>query len=387
MKSSTSIIAYIGNGVVKGGLIYHEKGKKPIVLSERRKDLKYYLDRDRAQIETLILAEFDNLLKEIKSQDFPKLHNHKCGKPDNALIVISSPWYLSQTNTIKMQEATPFTVTEDLIDKATSNIIKQYKGTEDISVIEQNFLSVILNGYTVENPIGKKVKDLDINVFTSYSKAGSIKKIEDLVTDNFHIHNIHIHSQSLVSFSAINDLYPEMKDYAVIDVTSAITEILIVKENILKDSGSFPLGKYFLMQSVAKTMNSESPDVAESLIESYLNNRLDEGMKQKVEESLKLAEKEWLNNFSNVLKQITSNGALPNNFYLFAPHEISSIFKQFIESNEYQQFVMTAGKFEVKIINPADAYSLCEIDKEAGEVDVSMVMGALFNNKKLLGVR
>ena len=387
MKTSTSIIAYVGNGVVKGGLVYHEKGKKPIVLSVRKKNLKYYTDRDRAQIESLILSEFENLIKEIKTIDFPKLHNHKCSKPDTALVVLSSPWYLSETNTIKMQEATPFLVTEDLIDKATSNIIKAYKGDKsEIIVLEQNFLSVSLNGYSVVNPIGKKVNDLDINVFTSYSRADSIKRIEDILSSNLHLHNIHIHSQSLVSFSAINDIYPAVKDYAVIDITSALTEVLIIRETILKDNGSFPLGRFFLMQSIAKSMNSESLDTAETLIESYLAQKLNDETKQKMEIAIKDAETEWLSSFSGILKHLAVNGSLPSVFYLFAPHDISLIFKKFIESEEYQQFALAEGKFEVRIVSTTDTSSLCDIDKDVNsnqDLDISIIVGTLFNNKKL----
>jgi hypothetical protein len=396
MKSSTSIIAYLGNGVVKGGLVFHEKGKKPIVLSARKKNLKYYEDRDRGHIETLILAEFESLMKEIKTEDFPKLHNKKCGKPDNALIVLSSPWYLSETNTIKMQEAAPFLVTEDLVNKATSNIIKAYKGEKDnITVLEQNFLSVVVNGYTIGNPIGKKVKDLDINVFTSYARSESVKKIEDIISNNFHLHNIHIHSQSLVSFSAIGDLYPNLKDYTVIDVTSSLTEVSIVRENVLRDTASFPQGRYFFMQDVAKTMgfaspntetSSLSPDISESLIESYINSKLDTDTQQRVGLAIKSAEKSWLDNLSSILRQITASGALPKDVFLFAPHDIAKIFKQFIENEEYQQFALTAGKFEIKIVNATDAAPFCEIDKDANtgqELDTSIIIGALFNNKKL----
>ena len=396
MKSSTSIIAYLGNGVVKGGLVFHEKGKKPIIISARKKNLKYYEDRDRGHIETLILSEFESLIKEIKTEDFPKLHNKKCGKPDNALIVLSSPWYLSETNTIKMQEAAPFLVTEDLVDKATSNIIKAYKGEKDnITVLEQNFLSVVVNGYTISNPIGKKVKDLDINVFTSYARSESIKKIEDIINSNFHLHNIHIHSQSLISFSAINDLYPNLKDYTVIDITSILTEVSIVKENVLRDTASFPKGRYFFMQDVAKTMgfaspatetSSLSPDIAESLIESYVNNKLDDDTKQRVGLAIKSAEKSWLESFSSILRQVATNSVLPKDIFLFAPHDIAEIFKQFIENEEYQQFALTTGKFEIKIMNATDASALCEIDKDANtgqELDTSIIIGALFNNKKL----
>ena len=386
MKSSTSIIVYIGNGVVKGGLVFHQQGKKPLIISSRKKDLKYYPDRDRAQIETLILGEFENLIKEIKTEDFPKLHNIKCGKPDNALIILSSPWYLSQTNIIKMQEATPFLVTDALVNKATSNIVKGYTGeSSNLSVLEQNFLSVTLNGYNIVNPIGKKTKDLDINVFTSYVRNESVKRIEDIVSSNFHLHNIHIHSQSLVSFSGINDIYPDIKDYMVIDVTSELTEILIVKDGVLRDTASYPFGRYSLMQSIAREMTS-SEDVAESSIQLYLNGKLEPEIKLKMEASLNIARKEWLDSFSSVLKQITVNGTLPKNLYLFASNDVSTIYKQFIESEEYQQFALTEGKFEVEIIGVASTSQLCDSDKNSNineDLDVSISIGALFNNKKL----
>jgi hypothetical protein len=384
--TSTSIIAYVGNGVVRGSIVLHEKGKKPIVLSARKIDLKYNENRERVQLEDQILIEFDNLMKTIKTEDFPKLHNAKCEKPDTALVVLSSPWYLSETNEIKMQEANPFVVTESIINKATSNIIKAYKGEKDnVTVLEQNFLSVIVNGYNIVNPIGKKVKDIDINVFTSYTRAESVKRIEDIISSNFHLSNIHIHSQSLVSFSAISDLYPNVKDYTVVDITSELTEILIVKENILRDTASFPLGRYFLMESVAKAMGC-AEDMAESLIESCITGKLDMDKGQRVSAVIQATEKEWLVSFSAVLKKITQNGVLPKDFYLFVKRDVAKIFKQFIENEEYQQFALTDGKFEVKIMELADMSPLCEIDMEANinqELDISIVTGVLFNNKKL----
>lgn len=386
MKSSTSIIAYIGNGVVKGGLVYHEVDKKPIILSARKKHLRYYEERDRAQIESMILVEFENLIKEIKTEDFPRLHNKKCGNPDTALVILSSPWYLSETNTIKMQESVPFLITDKLIKKATANIVKAYQGEKDtVTVLEQNFLCALLNGYSVSDPVGKKATDFSVDVFTSYSRKDSVKRIEGILGSNLHLHRIFIHSQSLVSFSAINDLYPKTKDYSVIDITSVLTEIMIIKENVLKDTASFPLGRYFLMQSIANTMNS-SQDVAESMIESYFNNKLDTETGQKVKDSINIAEKEWLNNFSAVLRKISMNGSLPKVVYLFAPSEIAQIFKQFIENEEYQQFALTEGRFEVKIMNAEDTISLCDIDREVNnnqELDISIAIGALFNNKKL----
>ena len=47
--------------VVRGSIVLHEKGKKPIVLSARKIDLKYNENRERVQLEDQILIEFDNI--------------------------------------------------------------------------------------------------------------------------------------------------------------------------------------------------------------------------------------------------------------------------------------------------------------------------------------
>ncbi|MEI6042324.1 MAG: hypothetical protein WCQ00_02035 [bacterium] len=387
MKFSTSIIAYIGNGVVKGGLVLHEKGKRPKILSARTNKLKYNTERSRAQIETLILAEFDNLIKEIKTKDFPHLYEKKCGKPESALIVLSSPWYIPETNVIKMKEAIPFLITDNLIEKARSNITKAHKGENDsVLALEQNILSTVVNGYTTDSPIGMKASTLDINVITSYARAESIKRIEGIVNDNFHLDNIHIHSQSVVSFSAIKDLHPDLKDYLIVDVTSAVTEVLKIKDGIFKDTASFPLGKYFVLQSVAKSMNFTSPEVAESMIKSCSLNKLEEQMHHNVQSSVGLAGKEWLKQFSSVLNVITGSSILPKKIFLFSSRSTSCVFKMFIESEQYHQFASTQGKFEVETIEAKDLSSLCEIDSGANlflDLDISTVVGALFNNKKL----
>ena len=381
MTSSTSIIAYVGNGVVKAGLVIHEKNKKPKVISSRKRVLKYVIDRNREQIETMILSEFDSLMKEIKTMDFPKLN---CPSPSTALIVISSPWYISETNIIKMKEAEPFMVTESLLDKATSNIVKAYTSDKsDVSVLEQNFLSVNLNGYETTKPIGKKANELNISVFTSYIKTSSFNKMKSIIESNFHLHKVFVHSQTIVSYSAISDIYPNVGDYALIDITSAITEILVVKNNVLSESASFPMGRYFLMDSIAKYMNI-SPEIAESTIDTYMSGKLESNMVSQIESALKQTEKEWLDKLSYVLKNMGPSVSLPKNFYLFSPHDISVIFKNFIESDEYKQRTISEGKFEVKIIDKPDTLSLCDIDTNAiSSVDISIIVGALFNNKKL----
>lgn len=384
-KTSTSIVTYIGNGVVKGGIVYHEMGKKPVILSARKNVLKYNEDRGADQLETQIVSEFDHMLNQIRTEDFPKIHNKKCDKPDTAIIVLASPWYLSETNTIKMKEENLFTVTENLIEKAVANLTKAHKEDSTLSVLEQSYLSVFMNGYSLNNPIGKKAKDLDITVFNSYVKTDLLKTVKDLMHKNFHLHNIFIHSKSLVTYSAIGDMYPAITDYVIVDITTAITEVWITRGGVLKDTGSFPYGKSAFINSIAKSM-MVNPEVAESLIKSYLSNHIEDDKKMAVISAVKIAQNEWVGNLNSVLKNLSLNNAIPRDFFMFAPQDLSELFKNFVESEEYQQSTMSEGNFNVQIMSITNSCNLCAIDFDqnyTADLDTSVALGTLFNNKKL----
>ncbi len=384
-KISTSIVTYIGNGVVKGGIVYHEMGKSPVILSARKNVLKYNEERNQEQLESQIISEFDQMLKQIKTEDFPKIHNKKCNKPDTVMVMLASPWYLSETNTIKMKEENPFMVTENLIDKAVSNLTKAHKEDSTLSVLEQSYLSVLMNGYSLNDPIGKKAKDLDITVFNSYVKTDLLKKIKNLITGHFHLHNIFIHSKSLVTYSAIGDLYPAITDYVIVDITTAITEVWITRGGVLRDTGSFPYGKSAFINSIAKTL-AVNPEIAESLINAQLSGSLEDDKKASVSSAIKIAQDEWVLNLNSVLKNLNLNSAIPKDFFMFAPQNLSELFKKFVESEEYHQSAMSEGNFNVQVMSITNSCNLCAIDFDqhyTQDLDTSVALGTLFNNKKL----
>lgn len=380
MKLQCSLVFYIGNGVVKGAIVSHEKEKQPVVMTTRVRELPHFQEREREHLEKRILFEFGELAHEIKNEDIPAVLKGHSFKFVNVAVILSSPWYISETSIIKMKEQKPFIVTESLINNAKEDIIKAYRDSHqvDVEVLEQKIIRILLNGYPTNEPIKKKVQTLDMNIFTSFARHSSIEGIKQVVEQHFATKNIHIHSQSLVAFSVIGNTWKDMSQYIITDITSQLAELVSVRKGILSEAASFPKGKQFLVKSVAGGLGV-STEVAESLLKMRSGGHAEPDLVAKIDKSLEAAKKEWLKDFSDALRVMSASSSLPNKFILFAPKDVMPIFSEYIQGEEYQQFSFAEGKFEVKQVNVADLLPFCSI-RPGTEQDLSMVLGALFNN-------
>lgn len=381
MKLSSSLVFYIGNGVVKGAIVANEKGKQPTILSTRVRELPHFNERDREHLEKRILFEFGELVREVKSDDFTKIIKTHSIKIDNACVLMSSPWYISETSVIKMDEVKPFTVTDSLLATSKENLVKAYRDAHevDVAVLEQKIIHILLNGYPTNEPLRKKASTLDMTIFTSFARKSSIEQIRDTIDQNFHIKKSAIHSQSLVSFTVISDAWSNILQYVIADVTSQLTELVSVRKGALSEAFSFPKGKQYIVSAISDSLKV-STEVAESLIRMKNEGKIDSDLGKKVDIVIQTVKKDWLKSFSDSLSVMSSSSSLPSTFFLFAPKDVLNIFSDFISSEEYQQFSFAEGKFTVKNIGIQDLQPFCKVEQGA-DSDLSLMIGSVFNNK------
>lgn len=382
MSLSSSLVFYIGNGVVKASVVVNEKAKAPRIVSTLIRELPHFNERDREHLEKRILFEFGELVREFKSQNIKAIAAAGLKiKIENAFVLVSSPWYISETSVIKMKEQKPFTVTEALLSSSRENIVKAYRDAHevDVTILEQKIINVMLNGYPTNDPLKKKAETLDMTVFTSFARKSSTDSIRDIIDTNFHVKEISIHSQSLVSFTVISDTWHELTQYIIVDVTSQLTELVAVRKGALSEAYSFPRGKQFLVSTIADKLKVSS-EVAESLLHMKNEGKIEEELDKKLTDALDSAKKEWRKSLSDALLVISASSSLPNNFFLFAPKDVVHIFSDYITGEEYQQFSFAEGKFEVKNVSVADLLPYCKIENGA-TADLSLMIGAIFNAK------
>lgn len=381
MKLTCSLIFYLGNGVVKGALVAHDKGKAPRVLTSRVKNLPHFNERDREHLETRILSEFANLVAEVKNEDYKKICIGNTIKLVNACVMVSSPWYISETTIIKMKEQKPFVVTDALLNTAKENIVKAYTDAHkvDVTVLEQKIIRISLNGYITNQPLKKKAESLDMTIFTSFARHSSVDNIRKIIEQHFNAPTIDIHSQSIIAFSVIQDVWTDIPQYVIADITSQLTELVIVRKGALLEAASFPKGKQFLVRVVGEKLGVTS-EVAESLIRMKNDGSVDSDLAIKLDAALIDAKNEWLKDFSEALTVMSASSSLPSHFFLFSPKDVTHIFSEYICAEEYQQFSFAEGKFEVQALTVLDLNKFCTTDVGV-ELDLSLLAGTLFNNK------
>lgn len=382
MRLPSSLVFYVGNGIVKAAIVVNEKAKAPKIVSTCIRVLPHFSERDRDHLEKRILFEFAEMVGELKSQNLKTLEGLGIKtKFDTAFVLVSSPWYISETTVIKMNEKKPFVVTDSLLANSKENIVKGYRDAHkvDVVVLEQKIINVSLNGYPTNNPLKKTAQTLDMTVFTSFARKSSMDKIQDIIDSNFHVHTVSIHSQSLVSFSVISDTWHELDQYIIADITSRLTELVSVRKGALSEAYSFPKGKQFLVTAISDQLKVSS-EVAESLLTMKNRGDIEPELSKKVGLALDIARKDWLKSFSDSLAVMSASSSLPSNFFLFAPKDVVHIFNEYMSNEEYQQFSFAEGKFKIKNICAEDFLPYCKIENGAVR-DLSLILGAIFNAK------
>lgn len=385
MRAHVSLVFYIGNSVIRGAVVLNEKNKLPTILASRVRELSYQEFVDRDHLEFRVMKEFGDLINDIK---FIDLASPACKgfKPKDAFVILSSPWYVSETKIIKIDSSKPFTVTEriinDAIKSASSDFINRNKS--GIGILEKNIIKYALNGYTTPVPVGKTAQRLEISVFFSFCKNQTIESLRQTILSQFNVHDIEVSSQSLAAFTAVRSTWSDIKNYVLVDISSQLTELMIVRQGILAEAASFPYGKQFIIQELAKRIGV-SAEVSISILNMYNDKTIDITLKDKVQVALDEIRKDWLEPFTKVLSEISVGSSLPNKFILFSPKKMGELFSIFMKSEESQQFTFSEGKFEVHEAGVND-FSHLYMTKENTTTDVYIVVGTIFLHKKLEGV-
>lgn len=378
MKKRGALIFYIGNGVVKAAVVQHEKVERPHILATERREIPSLNITDRDELEKRIFMELDLLCMDIKRNLLTRPECHGIAIT-NASVLISTPWYISQTKAIHIKKETSFLVTDEVLQSAILEASAPFlgKGKKEFTIIEQKLLKISLNGYPTADALKKKALTMDISVFLSFAKTASLERITTIIEKHFHLRTIEIHSQSLVAFNVLQSIWSDIPNYIISDITSELTELLVVRQHALAEAASFPQAKQYVIRELTRVLGT-TPEVALSLLKLYHDQKLEERLTNKLSSALADIKKTWLKSFTTILTEMLSGTTVSSKFFLFAPQDISWLFADFIKGEEYQQFSFSEGEFEVYDVKVADLAAHCTWHEYA-EKDVSLAIGSVYN--------
>jgi hypothetical protein len=320
-----------------------------------------------------------------------RIHLSGKGAPEEIYCVLSSPWHVSQTRIINFKKNTPFVFTTKLAEGLVEKEIKLFEEenlikpnyTERLNrTIELKNIRTVLNGYETTEPLNKKVKELEMTIFISMGEEKVLKKMEDIISKYFHFNQIRFSSFTLASFVVVRDIYGEQENFLLLDIGGEVTNISMVKKNILRESISFPLGCNFLQREVTSNLGC-SLNEADSLISLFTDGHAEAAVAQKLAGIMDQLKTKWLKSLQESLANLSHDISIPSTIYMTTDKDLANLFCQTIKTDQFNQYTLTESKFEIIYLSAELLHGIALFEESAIR-EPSLVIDSVYINRLLI---
>lgn len=346
------------------------------------------LDPVAKNLEARLKRIFANISEKAPSfsRKFSGRHLFK-SKINGCLCVISSPWYLSETHSVKMKREEPFIITKEEFDKIlkdeNSLFFKKLKNefsAGNFKFIEAEISDVFLNGYETPVPFGKRAKKAEFLIYLSAVKKSFFDGADNSIRQNLHLSeekSFFIKTVPPLLFYQFKDILNFEKEAILADVGSETTEIILIKNNHIEETASFGKGSNFFIRRLMNVFSASSAE-AESMFLSARQNLLNPDSSQKIDSVLKDSRKDWQNSFCGILRELSGDYFLPPKLFIFST--IPSPEEFLFPGNLACDFNMDIKGISAKTI--ASYFKISEGNLK--NFSPAMLAGAMFLNKNML---
>ncbi|MEK7157905.1 MAG: hypothetical protein AAB688_02380 [Patescibacteria group bacterium] len=351
-----SIIFHIGSGSIGGYLIRLAKSSKPEILYASKVPISFQKDLSLDRYFTLMIKAFDQVALDIHKNGISHLNftGFLNDGIKRAFYILSSPWCVSQTKIIKIKKNKPFEISDDSMNEIVKEQEAQFllsDSATDSVLIEKKIIGAKLNGYKLSDVYNRKSKDVELAFFMTSSPKSVIKELKAATLKYFNFQSSYFNSFALSSFSAIRDIYPDKENFVYLDVHGELTDLSIVKDGILVESVSFPIGKSYFIRKLSKDLRISSEVEAYTLMNLYASGGCDEETSKKVKLSIDASLKYWSDNFHSTLTSLSSSMYLPRTIFTIAGDEFSIFFVKNLRKEKFSQFSLAEAPFDVIVLD------------------------------------
>jgi hypothetical protein len=303
-------------------------------------------------------------------------------------VFFSSPWYASQTRVSKQSFTSPTIITDKLLHDIQTREVENFREFEmkklgkDAIVLETQNVQVKLNGYETAAPEGKRASVLQTSTYVSIVPEKIIRAVKEKISGIFHNRDVSFYTFSFSSFAVIRDIFFHKKDFFFLDISGEVTDVSIVRDNVLQETRTFPQGKNFLLRKLALGLGASHAE-ALSFFRMEASKKLAEAEDQKVKTIMSAAGKEWLSEFRGALYELSREGGfLPHDMFFTADEDVSAWFTENIQNQEMPEITLAEKTFTVRHLDSPFLSSFCESEKGVGR-DPFLIIEAIFLAKLL----
>lgn len=291
-------------------------------------------------------------------------------------IFYASPWYRARTKRASFKEKRPIKINQLFIDKILQTQKNEFLKDNNIlsddsrlTIIEEKILDVRLNGYKTNNPIGKNATSVELAFYIGTVPDKIIKNVEDTLRDVIRHKRIYHHTFPLAAYSSILDVFPHDNTFLHIDITGEITDIYLVREDVLEKTVTFPSGRNLLIRIIAEKFNVSSSG-ALSYLDLYLSGNADTKFADLMQNAVQSVGDEWNIFYNDAVEYLCVNTPIPHKIFTTVDKDVEKFYSN----------LMKEHTDSLAILNEDMLKHAVSVDRRARE-DVFIILETLFVEK------
>lgn len=337
-KEKLAAVINISSAAVEGLLM--ETGRpKPRILGSFSSETNPAFDFKADFLEREIKKALETTLKALAKKAGPQ-------GPDQVFYLLSSSWSWGQTRILHFADQEPFEVTTFLVSKLKEDEKKLIKN-KDWRFIEKEEVKYVLNGYTLENPLGKKTKDFLLYLYLSFAKKNFISEIEALAKRILKTSAVSFQTAPFVGFLGLKSLFCLKDNFLFVDFSEETTEIVLVRDGYPEEMAAFSQGRHSFIRRLASGFNIPIEE-AVPLFKQSEENHLSPEEKQKIDNILEEGKGKWLSLFDQALEGMSGNFFMPKRIFFLGS---DGFFGYLLGAGETGRFARLGKLSVIKQIN------------------------------------
>jgi len=332
---SSAVLIDIGSSSVGGAYAHYADGQPiSIYYSVRANIERRSVEGATESTDAAMLRALEEVCKELIEKGAPQLRRATgSGHASRVLVSVAAPWQETKVRTETIQPGKPFTFTRSLMSEAVASHAQVAEGRVSSG---EAVIATILNGYEMQNPMGKRAQRAEIVILSSTLDAKLTEEIQKRVRHAYHTHSIQFAAFAPVAYAVLRDLYPHERDFLALDVSGEGTDLAFVKNGLLVDVGTTPHGTCALLNATraAERMTVEEERGAAGIATAPLAppNYVNPDRNARFSTRAENAKQEWLQDLSEILKHFAENHPLPRTLFLLADPDARDYLKRALDS-------------------------------------------------------
>lgn len=268
---SNSTIRYgamidIGSGSVLVSIVKSDQAKSyPEIIWAKREYAPLRKGRSLEDSAKNVMASLVNALMLLDSEG-RKVFTEITGKhklPETQ-VTIAAPWSYTITKNITYGHKEPFTVSEELIEellrtahqKVQEDVLEHERINElGLSVIARSVIGLQANGYTLHNTHDQNAVSLKVVEANAIAQDYLIKALTDATEKILPESEVKLYSFILLYYYILRDLYPDIQEFCIVDITYEATELGIVRDGLLSYTTHTPTGAFSLARAISEILS------------------------------------------------------------------------------------------------------------------------------------